>query len=131
MADAKACPGCGTANGAAAVACMGCGVPLRLPPLRLVGLGGGPSLRTTQPLKVGRALLKQFGADSQFAAEPQFELVPDVEARAWRVLACAGARNATCYAGVPVGPDGALVETGGVVEIGPGKLKLRVELEGA
>lgn len=126
-----ACPECGTQNDAKATRCIGCGKAARLPPIVLRGTDRGANLRTSQPLRVGRALLARFGEDSGYAAEPQFELVSDADAGVWRVLPIQGTKNATCYAGVKLDSNGAILATGGVIEIGPGKLKLRVELEGA
>lgn len=92
---------------------------------------GGQTLRTTQLLRVGQKLLQRFGEDARYASEAQFELVPDPDAGVWKVLPVPGTRNATCYAGVKLDAAGAVLATGGVIELGPGKLRLHVELEGA
>ncbi|MGL6074902.1 MAG: hypothetical protein ACRC8S_12140 [Fimbriiglobus sp.] len=127
--DEWVCAACGTQNAASLHQCLGCNTHRPLPTLVLSADNGGPVLRTTQRLWVGRALLAQFGDDARYAAEPQFELVPDINAGGWRVLPTHAARNHTCYGGVPLNPGGVILDDGGVIELGPGKLHLRVRLE--
>lgn len=126
-----ACPDCGIPYKAGDHRCLGCGKAARLRPIVLFGRDRSATLRTSQPLRVGRSLLARFGDESGYAAEPQFELVPDADARAWRVLPIPGTKNATCYGGTKLDSNGAVLESGGVIELGPGKLRLRIELEGA
>jgi hypothetical protein len=130
MATSWVCKDCGTQNEGKALRCLGCGKTAPLLPVVLTCPTSGHFLRTSQRLRVGRALLARFGADAKFASEPQFELIPDLEAGTWRVVTCAAARNRTCYAGAPVESEGVVLEVGGMIELGPGKLRLRVGLEG-
>lgn len=134
MATDWACGVCGTVNkGNTTGRCLGCGDNVALPPLALVCPTTGAVLKTGQQLQVGQALLKRygFGGEAAYASEPQFELVPDRENQVWRVFPVASARNATCYNGARLAPSGAVLAAGGVIELGPGKLRLRVELEKA
>jgi hypothetical protein len=132
MPDAWKCEQCGHENAGGDARCASCGLATVSRRLRLICSATGQSLVTTQTLRIGSALLKRFGDEAVYASEPQFELRRDVSVGAWTLAHCSGAKNATCLAGLRLVNGVAMpLKTGDIVEIGPGKLKMRVELEGA
>ena len=129
MADSWQCRGCGTTNLPLEFQCLGCGTAVSAR-IVLTSMSTGIVLDTSQPLKVGRVLLRTLDQDdAKYIAEPQFELVRDGTDGSWRIVPAPGTPNKTCYGGVPLDSKGQALAAEGIIEIGPGKMKLRVSFE--
>lgn len=106
------CPSCGLDGLEDGVSrCPGCGFSKRSFP-NLTGASGSFVLKTS--LVFGRKNLASLvGDDAVFAADKQFELVPEGEA--WMIRAFPGTKNATAINGVEVPDLGQPIKDGDVI----------------
>lgn len=106
------CPSCGLDGLEDGVSrCPGCGFSKRSFP-NLSGTSGSFTLKTS--LVFGRKNLASLaGDDAVFAADKQFELLPEGEA--WMIRAFPGTKNATALNGVEVSDSGQPIKDGDVI----------------
>lgn len=124
------CPACGFLNAQTeARRCESCG-HVRASRLALVAEQTTQRLTVSVDTPVGKALLRSFaGADHVYASEPQFLLTRDLVEGGWRIVPAPGALNPTFLNGAALAGEGALLEPGASLSIGPERLRLRVESE--
>lgn len=123
------CPQCGVMGADDRRVCEACSF-VEFGSLTLVSAVTGKELKVNLDTTVGRSLLRSLGdEDAKYASDPQFMLKKDAALGAWSVNQALVARNPTFYNGTQV-PDDAPVklEQGGVLSIGPEKMKLTVQL---
>jgi hypothetical protein len=125
------CPKCGFENDAAGNRCgAGCGF-VRVPKRTVLA-----SETTNQHLRmhvstlVGKVLLMRLDpSDAIYASEPQFEIIKDERLGAWAIRHHDTARNPTYLNGERLDNVAHALAAGGIISIGPDRLKLRVILE--
>ena len=96
------CPSCGLTAADGVAVCPGCGFSKKSYP-KLSGAAGEFTLRTSL-IFGSRNLAQLVGADAVYAAERQFEILPEGEH--WTVRACGPTKNATSL------NDGEVMESG-------------------
>lgn len=123
------CQSCGTWNDHATGPCPVCGYIVMAGLVRLVGSRTGGSRDFRLSTRIGRRLLNLIaGEEAIYASEPQFEIIKDTVAGCWLIRHLSVAVHPTYYDGRPVGDELVPLQTGGVITIGPHRMKLDVAL---
>jgi len=123
------CPQCGVNNADDTKrTCEACGFT-EFGTLVLASAETGKEIKTNIDMVAGKNLLKTFAGDeSRFASEPQFKLTRDAALGGWAIQAVTGATNPTFYNGAALPETAVKLDEGGVISIGPEKMKLTVKL---
>jgi hypothetical protein len=122
------CPQCGVENEDGARRCEACG-HIVFGKLSLTAGATGQSVSFTIDTDVGKHLLRTFvGDEAKYCSEPQFRVVKEVALGGWAIVPSPGAVNPTYLDGRPLGPTPELLSDGGVVSVGPDRVKLTIRI---
>lgn len=120
------CPQCGVQNADDKKGCEACGY-VEFGALALTSVETTKEIKTNIEIEVGKHLLRTFcGEEVRYAGEPQFKLVKDAVLGGWAILPAAGATNPTFFNGAALPETATKLEDGGVISIGPEKMKITV-----
>lgn len=127
------CPKCGFEEETPGSRCGGgCGYVRLAKRVVLTCESTNQQLRMHVNTAVGKSLLMRLDpADGVYASEPQFEIARDEALAAWVIRHDGSAKNPTFYNGEGLGDTPQTIADGGIISIGPDRLKLRVILEDA
>jgi hypothetical protein len=123
------CQMCGDMRANLVGPCEVCGHCMLQESVRLTDPGSGLSREFRVSTSVGRRLLEKIAGDEAiYASELQFEIVKDQRAGHWMLRHISTAVHPTYYNGHPIDGEPAILATGGVITIGPVRMKLNVVL---
>jgi hypothetical protein len=122
------CPQCGVENADDKKSCEACG-HVEFGTLVLTAAETGKEIKINLEMAVGKQLLRTFcGEEARFASDPQFTLNKDAALGGWAIAATSGATNPTFYNGNALPEIATRLEDGGIISIGPEKMKVSVRV---